>query len=42
MLKETGSIYAVSNNYAHEVDQSIKNMISQGKHFQKEQFETWG
>ena len=36
------SNYAVSNNYVHSDDQSIKNMISQGKDFQKEKFETWG
>ena len=41
-VKETGSTYAVSTSYAHSDDQSIKNMISQGKHFQKEQIETWG
>ena len=41
-VKGAGSTYAVSNNYSHSDDQSIKNMISQGKYFQKENFETWG
>ena len=37
-VKETGPTSAVSNNYAHSDDQSIKNMNIQGKHFQKEKF----